>query len=178
MILPYLDDFHFNFNDVHSLSISGHKFIGSPIPCDVYLTTKTIIDEQASYVEYVGINDATISGSRNALTTLFLWYSIHKHNANAFKRRVKRCMDLADYTINKLKQINITAWRNQNSPIVIFAKPSPKIVEKWQLAVSGNLAHIVTLDHINEATIDQFINDLNNDTSSIKTKKSNLVSTS
>ena len=68
MILPFLEgapktDFT---KPIDSIAISGHKFIGSPIPCGVSLTKKEYVDKITHPVDYIETLDTTISGSRNA----------------------------------------------------------------------------------------------------------------
>ena len=69
----------FDFEDgIDSLSVSGHKFIGSPIPCGIVLVKKSHRDRIANSVAYIGTVDTTITGSRNGITPLFLWYAIKR----------------------------------------------------------------------------------------------------
>jgi len=78
MILPHCDNPQpFDFSaGIDSMSISGHKFIGSPIPCGIALAKKEHVSRIARGVEYVGILDTTLTGSRNGIAPLFLWYAI------------------------------------------------------------------------------------------------------
>ena len=50
---------------IGSVSVSGHKFIGAPVPCGVVITRQKYIHNLASNVEYLNSRDATIMGSRN-----------------------------------------------------------------------------------------------------------------
>ena len=66
MILPFVDDpqpygFDVGFD---SVSISGHKMVGSPLPCGVALTRREYVSRIARAVEYVGVLDTTLTGSR------------------------------------------------------------------------------------------------------------------
>src|SRR5690606_16787384 len=64
----------FDFADgADSIAISGHKFIGSPIPCGIVLARKRHVDRIARSIAYIGCLDTTITGSRNGLTPVFLW---------------------------------------------------------------------------------------------------------
>jgi len=58
MILPFLpelDSQPFDFRiGIDSITISGHKMIGTPIPCGVFLAKKTNIDRIGSHIEYTG----------------------------------------------------------------------------------------------------------------------------
>ena len=71
MILPYVEDPQpFGFDaGIASISISGHKLIGAPLPCGIVLTRKHLVETLGRAVELVGVNDTTLSGSlRNGLS--------------------------------------------------------------------------------------------------------------
>ena len=72
MIFPFVDNApKFDFScGIDSLCFSGHKIIGSPIPCSIVLTYKKYKQKIESSVEYVGLVDSTIAGSRNAFAPL------------------------------------------------------------------------------------------------------------
>ncbi len=164
MMLPFTDSpKKFKLSDVHSLAISGHKFIGSPIPCGIFLTHQAIIDTQKSYVEYIDIHDCTITGSRNAFTPLALWYSINKQGISGLSQKVQHCLDLSADMVNFLQGFSIKAWSNPHSPIVIFPKPSLSVVKKWQLACYEGISHIVVMPHVNKELLKQFSMELAED---------------
>lgn len=162
MILPFLKNppaFGFDAG-VDSLSISGHKMIGSPMPCGVVLSKKTYIDAVAKSVEYIGTVDDTISGSRNGITPMLLWYAISTHSRADFSQLVAYCFDLADYAIDALNKLNLGAWRNPDSFIVVFDYCAPAVLSKWQIATYNNLAHIIPMPHVKKSQIEQFIAEL------------------
>lgn len=162
MILPFVDKpCAFDFNaGIDSISISGHKMIGSPIPCGLVLTKKKHVDRIARAVEYVGTFDTTISGSRNAITPLFLWYAINSQGKSGFKQNCQHCLNTADYAIKKFAEIAIKAWRNVNSITVVFPREAEDVLAKWQIATQKEIAHIITMPHVKTSHIDRFINDL------------------
>jgi len=59
-----------------SVAISGHKFIGSPIPCGVVVVKKSYKERIGQSIPYIGTLDTTITGSRNGHSPVFLWYAI------------------------------------------------------------------------------------------------------
>ena len=69
MILPFVPDPQPHGFDagIDSISISGHKLIGSPLPCGVVLTKKDYVANIARSIEVVGVMDTTIPGSRSAI---------------------------------------------------------------------------------------------------------------
>ena len=90
MTLPFIEgapvyDFR---RGIDSISISGHKFIGSPIPCGIVLARRHYVERIARSIEYVGTLDTTLTGSRNGITPLFLWYAIHRDGREGFRRQV------------------------------------------------------------------------------------------
>lgn len=144
---------------IDSLSISGHKWFGAPIPCGICLARMKHVDRISRAVEYVGVNDTTITGSRSAFSPLMLWYGLKKKGNEEFKNMIRRSIDLAQFTVDAFQKHGINAWRNLNSPIVIFPRPSKQLVKRWSLAVDGEIAHIVCLDHMEKQIIQTFVDE-------------------
>jgi histidine decarboxylase len=162
MILPFVDrPPAWNFKaGIDSIAISGHKMIGSPIPCGVVLARKSNVDRIAQSVEYIGTLDTTLSGSRNALTPLFLWYAFHTVGIEGFKRIVPACLAVADYAIAQLNTLDRNAWRYPYSNTVVFDRPSSAVTQHWQLACQGNLSHLIAMPHVTLAHVDRLVADI------------------
>lgn len=143
-----------------SIAISGHKFIGSPIPCGVVLVKKSNRDRISRSVPYIGTLDTTITGSRNAITPLFMWYAMHRMGIKGMKERAEACLDLAAYTELQLRLEGFEAWRNTDAITVVFPKPSEKICRKWQLATDQAQSHLICMPGISREQIDLFIKDM------------------
>jgi glutamate/tyrosine decarboxylase-like PLP-dependent enzyme len=47
---------------IGSVSVSGHKFVGAPVPCGVVITRMRYVMALSSDVEYLNSRDATIMG--------------------------------------------------------------------------------------------------------------------
>jgi histidine decarboxylase len=154
----------FDFSDgADSISISGHKFIGSPIPCGIVLAKKRNVDRIARSIAYIGSLDTTITGSRNGLTPLILWIAIKHWGAEGFSERVKHSLEVAAYAENGLKELGINAWRNPNAITVVFPSPSPKLRDKWQLATAEGLSHLIVMPNVSREQIDTFIAEIAKD---------------
>ncbi|NKI26953.1 histidine decarboxylase [Arenibacter sp. 6A1] len=150
----------FDFSEnVDSISISGHKFIGGPIPCGVVLTQRKHRNRIVNSVSYVGTLDTTITGSRNGLTPLFLWSFIQKYGKEGLAKRVKNAQELAAYTSEKLTEIGVNVMRNKGAITVVFDKPSVALCKKHQLASQDKIAHIICVPGIEKSQIDVFIED-------------------
>jgi histidine decarboxylase len=162
MILPFVEQPQpFDFSaGVDSIAISGHKMIGSPIPCGLALAKKTHVERIARSVEYVATLDTTVTGSRNAITPLFLWHAIHSKGREGFTTIVNHCLAMADYAIQRFDEAGIKAWRNPNSITVVFPRQAEDVLKRWQIALQHEIAHIITMPHVTPRHIDQLVREI------------------
>jgi histidine decarboxylase len=161
MILPFVDEpqpWCFA-HGADSISISGHKMLGSPLPCGVVMARQGNVDRIARSIEYVGTLDTTISGSRSAFTPLLLWHRLRQLGGDGMKEMVSRCLRRADHAVQQLKRHGIDAWRHKNSLTVVFPKPPDSVMKKWIIAPRKGIAHLITMDHVTEEIIDEFVAD-------------------
>nr|VFJ94780.1 MAG: L-histidine carboxy-lyase (histamine-forming) [Candidatus Kentron sp. LFY] len=164
MTLPFIDappPFDFTAG-IDSISVSGHKIIGSPIPCGVVLATQENVDNITRHIEYIGSLDTTLSGSRNGVTPLFLWYAIRKYGKEGFQTIVTQCLDRAKYALAELDKVNCKAWRNPHAITIMIPRPPKHIIRKWHIMVSGKDAHIVIKPGTTIELIDEFVVDIQN----------------
>ncbi|WP_419919346.1 histidine decarboxylase [Candidatus Poriferisocius sp.] len=161
MILPFVDDpqpFGFD-HGIDSAAVSGHKMFGSPLPCGVVVTKREHTAQIGRAIEYVGALDTTLLGSRSAIAPVILWYSLTKHGHDGFREMVARMLDMAEYAVQQFNANGIPAWRNKNSPTVVFPRPSPYVLFQWQLAPLDDFAHLITMPQITHEMIDAIIAD-------------------
>lgn len=159
MILPFVDNpSPFDFADgADSITLSGHKFLGSPIPCGIVITKKDMVDRIARSVAYIGNLDTTVTGSRNALSPLILWYRIRSLGLEGIQRRVNSALAMTERVLDKLKAAGIEAWRNPNTITIVMPRPSDTLVNRWQIASTESFSHLILVNGINEAKVNQFI---------------------
>lgn len=162
MILPFVDDPQpFDFRaGIDSISISGHKFPGMPLPCGVVLARRSLVDRVAQNVEYIGTKDTTILGSRNGVTPVFLRHLVQTVGEAGFREMTRRCFDVADDAIRRFSRKNMKAWRHRNSITVVFPRVNEPVLQKWQIALQGADAHLVVMPHITAEVVDAFIEEL------------------
>ncbi len=162
MILPFVDDPqpHTFADGFDSISISGHKLIGAPIPCGVALTRNQYVARIARSVEYVGVMDTTLTGSRNGITPLMLWLAWERYGIEGFRKLVADMLDVAAYAVERFNSLGIPAWRNKNSATVVFPRPPADIIEKWQLAPYESIAHLIAMGHVTREQIDQLADEV------------------
>lgn len=153
----------FDFMDgADSISISGHKFIGSPIPTGVLLAKRSNRDRIAKGISYIGSFDTTITGSRNGHSPLFLWYALKQLGVEGLQKRYEHSLNVAEYCEAELQKIGVNAWRNPNAITVVLPKTPKSIKDKWQLATEGEVAHVICMPNVTKQQIDEFVNDLKN----------------
>jgi len=153
----------FDFQDgADSIAISGHKFIGSPFPCGIVMTRKSLKERISRSISYIGSHDTTISGSRNGHSVLFLWYALKKMGIKGLQSRYKHCLDVAQYCKNKLNEIGIPAWKNPGSITVVFPKVNKDVKEKWQLATDEEVTHIICMPNVTFSQMDEVVYDIAN----------------
>jgi histidine decarboxylase len=159
LVLPFVDDAPpWDFRaGADSIAISGHKMIGSPIPCGVVLARREHVERLGQSIEYVATRDTTLPGSRNGITPLFLWHALRTLGRRGLRRRVRRGLALADYFIARLGERGRRAWRHPGSLTVVFDRPAAAIADAWQLAVQGDLAHVVTVPHVRREQLDRLV---------------------
>ena len=161
MILPFVDDPQpWDFADgADSISISGHKMLGSPLPCGVALARKTYVDRIARSIEYIGALDTTIAGSRSAIAPLFLWYRLRTLGRDGCRAMVQQSLEHAEYAVQALNARGIEAWRHKNSITVVFQRPPDALMKKWIIAPRKGIGHLITMPHVTRDVIDEFVAD-------------------
>ncbi|MBP6563584.1 MAG: hypothetical protein KA214_08945 [Neisseriaceae bacterium] len=157
-------------NPIHSIAMSGHKEIGAPWPCGIYMTkTKYLLN--FSNVSYIGSQDSTLSGSRNGFSALILWHYLSRHSHLDQKNKLLGLLAMADYAEQQLRTVTTPAnieWRVQraeNALSVLFRKPNEALVSKYSLSTEYeegfDYAHLFAMAHVTKATIDALVADLN-----------------
>lgn len=159
-VLPFIEKDIFFKKCIHSISVSGHKFLGIPFPCGIFMMEKRFLDLIKLHIEVIGSSDCTISGSRNGHSALFLDYIIEEKGYDGFEKDIMECIDNAEYLITRMNRLKEKAWRNQNSLTVVFNKPDMNVVRKWQLATVGNKSHVIVLPHATKKKLNSFMRDI------------------
>jgi histidine decarboxylase len=162
MILPFIKDaplFDFRL-PIDSISVSGHKMIGSPIPCGIVIARKENVERIQRHIELIGAPDTTFSGSRNGHSVLFLWYAIRKLGLSGFQNMIESCLEITDYAVSRLGEVSWEAHAEDFSIIILIKRPSDALIKKWQMAIQGDHAHLVIMPNITKRHIDSLIEDL------------------
>ena len=140
-----------------SISMSGHKFPGTPWPSAVVLTARKHTDHDRQMIAYTGSPDGTISGSRNGHAVVALWLAIHRHGRPGLRQRAHDGRALARYTAQRLAAIGWPSWRNPYALTVMLRALPPEIAARWPLATSDGWSHIICMPGVTRQQIDALI---------------------
>ncbi|MED6136410.1 hypothetical protein PIB30_055908 [Stylosanthes scabra] len=115
---------------IGSACVSGHKFLGCPIPC-----------------------------SRSGHAPIFLWHAItSRRGLLGFQKEAESCIMNARHLHNRLREARIGAMLNEFSNTVVFEKPlDDEFCRRWSLACKGNISHVVVMQHVTVEMLDSFV---------------------
>ena len=172
---PPVFDFRLNF--VSSMVTSGHKFIGVPWPCGIYIskTEFQLRPPKMAQVSFIEHPDLTLAGSRNAHSALALWSYISTYSYEEQAKRAIEALKMAIYAEQRLKELeadikqDLWVVHSPASLAVRFKRPNATILSKYHIAgcssyVDGEwrqYVYIYTIDgEIKKPKIDELVEDL------------------
>lgn len=148
---------------IGSVSVSGHKFLGTPVPCGVVITRFKYVMALSTDIEYLNSRDATIMGSRNGHAPIYLWYTLSMKGYEGIRKDVEMCMQNAHILKTMLDKVGVKTMLNELSNTVVFERPQDEsFIRKWQLACESDIAHVVVMPNINIEKLEEFVKDLIN----------------
>lgn len=163
---PFLDEvaprlkprFH---KGVSSISVSLHKFASVNRPSALLLGIDYHCGDMPMMrrVDYIDATDGTPSGSRNGHPVLAFAMLYRLIGRNGFTKMARSCLKHAHYLTQKLRAYHIEVFHNPGALTVFVPRPSDEIVDKYTLACSDGGAHVITMQHVDVALLDRFIND-------------------
>jgi histidine decarboxylase len=167
-------NFDFRLPFVHSIAMSGHKWIGTPLPCGIYMTKTKYQLRPPDDPEYIGSQDTTFAGSRNGFSAMLLWDYLAKNSYAAQVNKVLYTENIATYAYLQLKALeeklgeDLWVARTPLSLTIRFKRVNDDIVFKYSLSgetlyVRGQkreYSHIFLMAHVTTALIDELIQDL------------------
>lgn len=166
--------FDFRLPFVSSMVTSGHKWIGAPWPCGIFMTKTKYQMRPPDDPAYIGSPDTTFAGSRNGLSAAILWSHIARTSHEKQMRKALFTEEMAAYAVTRLRdlqqQLGEDLWV-ERSPLALavrFKKANPDIVYKYSLSgetmfVNGELRsynHLFAMESATRDLIDALITDL------------------
>lgn len=166
-------NFDFRLPFVSSIAMSGHKWIGAPWPCGIFMTRTGDLLLPPSRPNYIGSRDSTLAGSRNGFSAIVLWDFLSRHSYDKQIERALQTQRLAEYAYRRLQGLerqvgDLWVERSPLSLTVRFRKASDRICLKYSLAseslfVDGEdreYSHLYAMPHVTRAMIDGLVEDL------------------
>lgn len=148
---------------IHSITASGHKWMGMPWPCGIYLTKNKFLTT-ADTPAYVSSLDLTLAGSRNALTPILMWDYLSQTSFKEQQDEVMDALDLAETTKQLLEEAGRRPYRAKGSLAVVFDKPNDiNIIKRFSMPVVQDKAHILIMKHVTPRLIYRLLEALKND---------------
>jgi histidine decarboxylase len=145
---------------IDSIVTSGHKFLGSPVPCAVVVVRNSHRLAHARAITYTGSPDTTVGNSRSGLAAMVLWYAIRTHGIDGLRARAEHSRQLAAAAHEALREIGWPAHRHKHSMSVSFPTPPASVTRKWVLATHGATSLIVCMPGVTAEQVDAFVADL------------------
>jgi histidine decarboxylase len=171
-------NFDFRLPYVHSLVMSGHKWIGAPWPCGIFMTRTKLQMMPPDDPEYVGTPDTTFAGSRNGFSALLLWSYAAQNSYEAQIARALATEEVARYAHDQLRRLEDRLgrdlWVERTSPCSLtirFKAASPAIRRRYSLSgetlyvegVAREYSHIFAMPHVTKELIDALVENLAED---------------
>lgn len=164
MVLPFLDRVPDGIkptfrHGIDSISTSGHKMIGTPMPCGVLIARQAHANRVASAIAYLRSNDTTLMGSRNGHAVVAVWARLLGHGRSGYAADAHRCVALAESLAGQLSTAEVPVLCNSHGMTVVFPEPSEAIVKRYQLACYRGQAHAIVMPNVTDALIRTFLDD-------------------
>mgnify|MGYP003878028407 CR=1 FL=1 len=165
LIIPFVENcdtrYEVSFEkEIDSVSVSGHKMLGCPMPCGVVLTRKEHMEKFKRDVEYLNSRDTTIMGSRNGQAPVAMWYALQVKGVEGMRADVEDCIENAKFLTKLFSDAGVKAHLNKLSTTVVFERPSSEeVVSRWQLACAGDIAHVVVMPSATRGKLKEFFRD-------------------
>lgn len=166
-------NFDFRLPYVHSIAVSGHKWLGVPMPCGVYMTKVKYRMSPPDNPEYTGTPDTTFACSRNGISPMILWDNIARHSYSDYVKKALRLEAMTQYTVRRLRDLekklatDLLVARTPLALTVRFKETNKKIITKFSLSTKVlhgiRYCHVYIMDHVTTHLIEEFIRDLQQD---------------
>ncbi len=164
MVLPFLQDVPDGIlpsfdKAIDSLSISGPKMIGTPMPCGVLVTHKDHIARVMQVGAGLRSSREAMIGAGNGHAVLALWARLFGQGYGSIAQDAMRCVRRAGQLAGDLAGLGAKVLYNPFSLTVVFPEPADVIVRRYQLACEDGQAHAIVMPSVTEGMLALFLAD-------------------
>ena len=147
---------------VDSVAMSGHKFLGTPIPCGIVVLRDSVRVERGEHIAYTATLDSTVLGSRCGQAAALLWAAIAWYGRSGHHARALRARQVAAYAVERIRAHGWPVFRHASAFTVVLQTPPPAITSEfgWVLSTDGDYCHIICMPGVTYDIVDDFVADL------------------
>jgi histidine decarboxylase len=147
---------------IDSIAISGHKFLGTPIPCGVVVMRDSVRVSRGEHISYTATVDSTVLGSRCGQAAVVLWAAIAMYGRNGHQARALRARRVAAYAVERIGSTGWPVFRHPDAFTVVLQTPPLSLAAEfgWVLSVDGDYCHIICMPGVSHEVVDEFVADL------------------
>merc|ERR1711879_113921 len=139
--------------DFDSLSVSGHKWWGGFVAGCVFISKEAQVEcTNGKAVEYVGMVDKFVSGSRSGSSPVLWLARLYQFN---WGKELERCLANVSFLTAELSELGI-AHASQTINVLI-QRPSEACALKWQLMCVGDEAQILLMPHVHRNNLEELL---------------------
>jgi len=159
VLLPVGGQPRFDLGVVESVSVSGHKLLGTPMPSGV-VVVRASQQIPGRWIDYVDTAAATLSSSRSGHAPLYLWWALKVIGVDVHRDRVEQARRVAGYAVYQLNTVGVRAWRHPHAMTVVLDRPVDPAGRRWWLATTATTSHLVCVPGVTTAQIDALCADI------------------
>lgn len=163
--------FDFRLPMVHSIAMSGHKWLGAPAPTGIYMTRTKYQMNPPDIPEYIGTPDTTFAGSRNGLSAILMWDNIARNSYDDQIRKSLHLEEMGAYMESCLRNLQDEVLKEDlyvaRTPLALtvrFKRANDELCKKYSLSNEDlddkRYSHVFLMDHVTTELVDAFIEDL------------------
>ncbi|MFC5006425.1 pyridoxal-dependent decarboxylase [Dactylosporangium cerinum] len=141
----------FDFADgADSLNVSGHKYLGVPMPCGAVLLRTDRCPAVDETPTYTGAPDLTPAGSRSGHTPLLILAALRGFGIHGLRERAATCRRNAAALVELFSAADVPAWRHPLGFTVVLPAPSEQLRARWpvpppELARDDGWTHVICM---------------------------------
>ncbi|WMW26377.1 tyrosine decarboxylase MfnA [Methanolobus sediminis] len=173
-VLPFMEknyEFDFKLPGVTSIAIDPHKMGLSTIPAGVLLFRDSHqLESLKADTPYLTVSTQyTLTGTRSGAAVAATYAVMNYLGKAGYRKTVSRCMELTDYLLDKLAEMDIHPLIKPVMNVVALEVPKCDIVRSrlakefnWQVSITQNPhgLRLVIMPHVSFEMIDSFVSDL------------------
>lgn len=132
LTIPFLKtDYKVYFpQEIHTIVVDFHKILGVPMPAGFVLYQQKLSKHISSTVPYMSISDTTLLGSRNGVSPIAAWMSIHQYGFTKISRLLKKEVKHRDKVFaevrSKFPKIRIIADKDSLHAAILASEELPQ----------------------------------------------------